>query len=219
MSNNNKKHDVFKSFLVQNASYAGNFEIPILQSTSSIPLKVIPFSKAISSNEYDAWIVFYENDDKFVRIWNNPKRYLSIIKKFKGVISPDFSVYRNMPLSMQVWSTYQGKALAHFWQENEIDVIPNVRFGDKRTFEFCFDGVPKNSVVAVGTHGCIKSIVDRMHFKIGLAQMVKVLVPHTIIVYGTAPPDIFGEYQRHGIDIVQFNSHTSKYFISRKEVI
>lgn len=49
----------------------------------------------------NAEVAYFSKDDfKFNRIWNNPKRYLEFLKNFKGIISPDFSLYRNMPLSM-----------------------------------------------------------------------------------------------------------------------
>lgn len=44
---------------------------------------------------------------------------------------------------MQKWSTYQGRALAHWWGENGMEVIPNVRFADERSYEFCFSGIEK----------------------------------------------------------------------------
>lgn len=213
------KSDVFRAFLVKNAQYAGKYEIPIMKPTNSIPKKVIPFSKAISSKAYDSWVMFYENDDKFMRVWNNPKRYLQVLKQFQGVISPDFSVYRNMPLCMQIESTYKGKALGHFFQENGIDVIPNVRFNDERTFEFCFDGVPKNSIVSIGTHGCIKKNIDKAYFKIGLSEMLKVLSPKAIVVYGSAPDSIFEVCHTNHVELIQFDSDTAKYFASKKEVM
>ena len=58
-------------------------------------------------------------------------------------------------------------------QDNGIEVIPNVRWNDERTYEFCFDGIEKNKTVAVGTHGCIKRKEDKTFFKIGLAQWCK----------------------------------------------
>ena len=62
----------------------------------------------------------------------------------------------------------------------------------------------KNKTVAVGTHGCIQSHADREYFKLGLAELVKRLVPQTIIVYGMAPDDIFLKYKQLGIDIINF---------------
>lgn len=211
------KKDVFRSFLVSEAQYGGKFELPAIKTISLLPESVIPFSKAMnkSCKCFDSWIVFYEHDNGFERLWHNPKAYLSKLKKFKGIISPDFSLYRNMPLAMQIWNTYRGRALAAWLQRNGVEIIPNVRFNDERTYEFCFDGIEKFKTVALGTHGCIKRRIDKDYFKDGLAEMVKRLSPRTIIVYGSAPDDIFKKYRDMGINIKPFESEFSK---SRKQV-
>ncbi len=213
----NNNYDVFHSFLVENADYDGYFELPVIRTSNQLPNKVITFSKAISKScrDYDCWVIFYEHDRNFERLWNNPRQYLDKLKKFKGIISPDFSLYRNMPLIMQMWNTYRGRAIAVWLQNNGVEVIPNVRFGDERTFSFCFDGVEENKTVAVGTHGCIKRKEDKIFFKIGLARMVQRLSPKTIIVYGSAPDSIFKQYKDMGINIIAFESEFSK---SRKQV-
>lgn len=201
--------DVFRGFLVEKADYEGVEEIPRIKTSAEIPSKVIVFSKALKTSNYDQWVVFYEKDEKFVRLWNTPRRYLEILKRFNGIITPDFSLYRNMPLVMQKWSTYQGKAIGVWLQNEGVEVIPNVRFADERSYQFCFDGIEKNSTVAIGTHGCMKNSIDRAFFEKGLAEMVKRLQPHTIIVYGTTPDDIFQKYREMGIHIAQFDSEIS----------
>lgn len=157
-------YDVHKTFLLRNAQYSGQLEMPCVRTSDRLPERVIPFSKAVSRGrtDFDAWVVFYEYDRFFERFWYNPKRYLGRLKKFGGVISPDFSLYRGMPLVMQAWNTFRGRALAHWLCENGVEVIPNVRFGDTRTWDFCFDGIEKNRTVAVGTHGCIKKREDKL---------------------------------------------------------
>jgi len=45
--------------------------------------------------------------------------------------------------------------------------------------------------------------------------MVNQLQPHTIIVYGAAPDDIFGKYKEAGIRIIRFES---EYALSHKAV-
>ena len=214
----NNCYDVFRSFLVEDADYEGDIELPKIKTSNLIPKKLVPFSKAMSKTwkDFDCWVMFYEHDVKFERLWNNPKRYLEKLKRFKGVISPDFSLYRNMPLVMQQWNTYRSRALAVWFQNNGIEVIPNVRFNDERTYDFCFDGIEKFKTIAVGTHGCIKSRVDKDYFKKGLAELVKRLSPKTIIVYGATPNDIFKVYKDAGIEIISFESEFSK---SRKQVI
>ena len=211
------KNDVFRSFLVEEANYDGNLELPVIKTSNKIPNNVITFSKAMSRywKDFDCWVIFYEHDKNFERLWNNPKAYLTKLKKFNGVISPDFSLYRNMPLVMQQWNTYRSRAIAVWLQNNGIEVIPNVRFNDERTYEFCFDGIEKNKTVAVGTHGCLKTKEDRLYFQIGLAVLVDKLSPKNIIVYGRAPDKIFGIYRDKGINIISFESEFSK---SRKQV-
>ena len=213
----NSNYDVFHSFLVKEADYEGYIELPKIKTSNLIHKKLVPFSKAMSKswNDFDCWVMFYEHDVKFERLWNNPKRYMEKLKKFKGVISPDFSLYRNMPLVMQQWNTYRSRALAVWLQKNGIEVIPNVRFNDERTYDFCFDGIEKFKTVSVGTHGCIKNKVDKDYFKKGLAELVKRLSPKIIIVYGATPDDIFKVYKDSGIEIIPFESEFSK---SRKQV-
>ena len=213
----NNNYDVFHSYLVEDADYEGYIELPKIKASNLIPQKLVPFSKAMSKTweDFDCWVMFYEHDVKFERFWNNPKQYLEKLKKFKGVISPDFSLYRNMPLVMQQWNTYRSRALAVWLQKNDVELIPNVRFNDERTYDFCFFCIEKYKTIAVGTHGCIKNKIDKDYFKKGLAELVKRLSPKTIIVYGATPDDIFKTYKDAGIEIISFESEFSK---SRKQV-
>lgn len=207
--------DVFHAFLVQNAKYDGYLEFPRLNLETAIPNKLIPFSKAIRSIDTDAWVHFYEDDVAFERLWNQPHKYLPILKKFNGVISPDFSVYRDMPLAMQYWNIYRSRALAHWFQENGICVIPNIRFGDHRTYLPVCYGIKKHGVIAVGAHGCIKLREERSFFQAGLRSVVTELKPSAIIIYGAAPDTLFDEYRKEGIQIIPFYS---EFMLSRKAV-
>ena len=129
------------------------------------------------------------------KIWRNPKRYLERLKKFKGVISPDFSIYRDMPLIMQYWNIFRSRTIATWLKDNGINVIPNVRTGDERTFEIACEGIEKNSIIAIGSHGCVKSKVDREFFQKGLEYIVNSLSPKIIILYGAKPDSIFNKYE------------------------
>lgn len=90
-----------------------------------------------------------------------------------------------------------------------------MRWNDERTYNFCFNGIGKNSTVAVGTHGCIKRKDDREYFKRGLKELINRIQPKNIIVYGAIPENIFGEYKNCGINFISFESEFSK---SRKPV-
>lgn len=213
MSKNNNTRsgckDVFRSFLVRNATYDGILEMPCIKSVDAIPNKLTAFSKAIRSKDFDSFVHFFEDDIEFERIWNAPNRYLPILRKFDGVITPDFSLYRDMPLVMQEWNTYRNRAIGHWLQENGITVIPNIRFSDERSYAFCCDGISKGGTIAVGSHGCIKINIERIYFEKGLSEIIKKLEPKRIIVYGVAPDYIFDDYIKSGIEIFQYDSDRS----------
>ncbi|MBR0396609.1 MAG: DUF4417 domain-containing protein [Clostridiales bacterium] len=211
--------DVFKAFLVRFAEYAGLFEFPVIKTTQSIPNRLISFSKALSSTDYDQWVHFYEDDYLFERLWNNPQKYLEKLSRFNGVILPDFSLYRDMPFVMQLWNIYRSRAIGCWLQNNGVTVIPNIRYGDKRTFRICCDGIGSGGVIAIGTHGTIKNKEDKRIFSEGLSSVVKIVSPSVIIVYGSAPDDIFSVYRDSGILIVNFESDYSVRMKALKGVI
>lgn len=138
--------DVFNAFLVTDAVYKGLFEFPKIEAANEPPNRLIAFSKAISCTDFNQWIHFYEDDYLFERLWNNPIKYLDLLKKYKGVILPDFSLYRDMPFAMQIWNIYRSRAIGHWMQKNGINVIPNIRYGDRRSYKLCCDGIEKNSM-------------------------------------------------------------------------
>ena len=96
-------------------------------------------------------------------------------------------------------------------------VINNVRWGTAETYSYCFDGIPKNSIVAIGTvGGSPRKLLDRPRFEEGLSEMMKVLSPHTIIVYGSANYPCFHELREQGITVISFQSRTAAAFERRQ---
>ncbi len=208
--------DVFNAFLVSVATYAGTYELPKIRPTYYIPNRLISFSKAISSKDNNQWIHFFEEDYLFERIWRNPKRYLKIIRRFNGVILPDFSLYRDMPLAMQIWNIYRSRAIGYWFQRNGIRVIPNIRFGDNRTYNICCDGIEKYCTIAVGAHGNIKNADDREIFLKGIDHVIRKLEPTVVVIYGFVPEKYIQKYQKSKIRIIQFDSD---YAAAHEEVV
>ncbi len=208
--------DVFNAFLVAVATYAGMYEFPKIRPTYYVPNRLIAFSEAISSKDSDQWIHFYEDDYQFERIWRNPRKYLKIVRRFNGMILPDFSLYRDMPFAMQIWNIYRSRAIGHWFQRNGIRVIPNIRFGDKRTYNVCCDGIEKHCTIAIGAHGNIKNPDDREIFLKGINHVIRKLEPAIVIIYGSVPEKILQRYRKSRTRIIQFNSN---YAVSHREVV
>lgn len=199
--------DVFKSGLVKGAHFCSLYEFPIIHRTDFKPHKAVPFEKAQQTKNHAQWLHFYTYDNRFECVWNNPKRYINLFRLFDGVISPDFSLYRELPLSMQIWNTYRNRALAYWLQNTGINIIPNICWGDERTYQFAFEGIAQGGTVAVSTNGCIQDKADRYYFIKGLAKMVETLKPDTIVNYSCTPDDIFGQYKEQGIEIIPIENY------------
>ena len=157
--------DGFNSELVETAFFDGVLEIPKLEKPKEIilPECLIPFTKRNSSTDFSETLAFYEQDVRFSGILQNPEAYIDDFRRFRGIVSPDFSLYRDMPLQAQMNNVYRNRALGCFFQRHGIYVIPNVRWGDERSYTtavlpecFAFLGVPKHNIVSIGTYGCIR---------------------------------------------------------------
>ena len=75
-------------------------------------------------------------------------------------------------------------------------MIPTVNWGDESTFDFCFDGIEKGSVVAVSTY--MASEHDHRKdqkewFMAGYNEMLRRIEPERIICYNTPFPEMQGD--------------------------
>ena len=192
--------DGFNAELVAKAYFEGIMEIPILSKPKEIiiPSTVIPFSMANRSTDHSEFVHFYEHDKRFSDVLTATKEQLSVLQEFAGVISPDCSLYRDMPLCLQIANTYMNRAVGYYLQSQGLYVIPNVRWGDERTYttvelpeKIAFLGVPRNSIFSIGTYGCIKSAENKHYFREGLTAMLDELYPQVVLVYGAMPDSIF----------------------------
>lgn len=201
--------DCSNARLLKNAKYSKT-GLPLFECSDVIPAELVSFKNAAQSKDAHEWVHFYERDDRLEPIWESPELWARRLKSFKGIISPDLSVYRDDPLYVQGWNTFRNRALAHFFSEQGFQVIPNIRFGARKSYPFCFDGVEHNKPVCVSTVGVLTSYEDRKSFQEGFAEMLKQLTPSAVIIYGQMPPDSFGKYQAAGIPFIHFVTDAQK---------
>lgn len=89
----------------------GPFEMPVIEKTLHIPNELIGFNEAISSKHYQSGIHMFIDDYQFERIWNTPERYVNVLKQYDCVLTPDFSLYMDMPIAMKVWNIYRSRSI------------------------------------------------------------------------------------------------------------
>lgn len=192
--------DGFRADLVETASFEGIFEIPKIEKPKKIiiPDGIVPFSKRKADKEHKNFVCFYEHDLRFRDCLTTTDNYLDELAKYPGIISPDCSLYIDMPLCLQITNVYMNRAVGHYFQSKGLYVIPNIRWGDERTYttielpeKIAFLGIPKHSILSVGTYGCVKSKEAKFYFREGLIAMLDELEPEVVLVYGAMPQQIF----------------------------
>lgn len=173
----------------------GRYEIPYVarQSIELVSLKLIRFSSIVrrETRDRDATVHFFERDDRFDEVWHRPDRYLAELRQYQQLTTPDFSLDWNAPLSFQLFNTFRSRWCGWYWQQHGLTVIPTVSWSDRRSFEFCFQGLPIESVLAVSTVGCRDR---REPFLVGYNEMLRHLHPSTVICYGEPFDDMQSDY-------------------------
>ncbi|MBR6364569.1 MAG: DUF4417 domain-containing protein, partial [Lachnospiraceae bacterium] len=158
--------DMWNAFMVDGADFVYGSDMPICPCTAtSIPKQLISYVEAKhlcklhvkEEPDYhvDAFVHFYIDDPKFdgplSGIWAYPYDALDIIRHFSGIITPDFSTNADFPDPLKRYNTYRMRAFGRWISINGIPVINNVRWGTEETWSYCFDGIPHNSIVSIGT--------------------------------------------------------------------
>ena len=185
--------DTYKFNMIKNAKLTGKYDFPIATYTTELDIdsKFIPFNYALTIKKpEDFYVYFYIDDYQFERLWNYPSKYLNLLKKFKGVIAPDFSMYIDMPMAMQIWNIYRTRVLSYFWSINNIKVIPNASWSNASSYRWCFDGLPSNAVIAVSSIGCVKNKKALLNFCEGFLKMEEILKPKQVLFFGNIPDSI-----------------------------
>ena len=201
--------DGFQEYLTEGATLVGSPGIPMLMDLENVqvPKDILPFGKARTCTNKRQYIHFYQHDKEFSKVLTATKRYLDLMKLYDGVITPDCSLQINQAPCLQQANTYMNRAVGFFFQKNGIPVIPNIRWSDESSFEYCFLGVHPGTMVSVSTHGCIREKRLRQMFRIGLEAMMDHLEPKVVLVHGFMPDDIFGPFLKQ----VEFHRYPSEY--------
>ena len=217
-SKENLVDEGFRVSLVETAFFDGMFEIPHIDAPKEIviPSGMVPFSIRERSIDKSDFVCFYEHDVKFRDILTHTEEYVEELREYPGIISPDCSLYIDAPLCVQIADIYLNRAVGFFLQKQGIYVIPNIRWGDERTYttelfpeKVAFQGVDKHSIVSIGTYGQIKTAESKRYFREGLVEMLNELEPEVVLVYGSMPKSIFGDLLSK-TRFVQFDDWTTR---------
>lgn len=165
----------------------GEYNIPAIQPLDELPNidNWLEFEKAkkLRVKPKKTGVHFFEYDFKFECVWNFPDRYAEVLKQYDAVVTPDFSYYIDFPKALRIYNKYRMHWITAYYQELGITMIPLIRYGLKEDWDWCFDGYPIGSVVAISTVGSGKSKELIQAGMDGYKEMLERLQPKEILVY------------------------------------
>mgnify|MGYP002742603259 FL=1 len=183
----------------------GKYDMPALEGVDHIPSDLQGFNYVLNKPDTSKGVHFFLDDYQFERIWQRPDFYIEKLLDFDCVLTPDFSLYLDMPIAMQVWNIYRSRLIGQIMQNYGLTVIPTVSWSTNDSFDFCFDGLPRNATLAVSTIG-VKQNKEQFQIWIdGMDEMIKRLSPTKIIVYGGKV-----DYDYKDIEVVYFDNATTE---------
>lgn len=191
-----RKYDIFKTYYYEDATLVGKYKLPKIESTQFIPKDVISFNekKQLKLND-DRWLDFFIDDALFECFWKNADKYEKVIKRAKGIITTDFSLYPELLPGNRIWNVTRNRILAYHMQAHmKLNIIPVASWCNKDDFDWCFDGLPKKASIAISSNGCKSSPYGMRMLLEGIDAMQQILKPTHIIVCGK-PIDELKQYK------------------------
>ncbi len=188
-----KKQKIVRNEFLYHGNSVGKYEFPIIrkQDIDVNKIKLLSYvdTKADDKENKDKTIHFFTHDWKFEKVYENADKELEKLKQYYCLLSPDFSMFTNMPIALQIASVFKNRWCGAYWQSKGLNVIPVVSWSDEKSFDFCFDGIEEGSIVFVCTYYCEN---DEISFMTGYREMLKRIKPSLVLCYDE-PFDAMGK--------------------------
>ena len=154
-------------------------------------VKWFSFPKRSSVSVYgSSGLHFYCQDFTFDALWNQPTKYIDVLKQFRYVIQPDFSLYYNFPKALQIFNKYRNHWLARYLGFYGVNIIPNVNVSTPDCWDWSFLGYPKRSVVSFSDIGSFQNNADRAVLCSAFDEMLIRLEPIQILYFSRNPNNV-----------------------------
>ena len=182
---------------------AGEWGIPKLEPVDFVPDDLVGFNyvKSYKGDRSKVGVHFFVDDYQFERVWTNPAKWSDVFRQHQCVVMPDFSLYADMPLALQVYNAYRNAFCARVWQKAGAVVVPCLLWSTPESWRFCFDAIPEGSTVCVSTVGVMADKEALAAWKDGMSAAIARTSPARILLYGSKPDFDFGD-----IEIVHYKA-------------
>ncbi len=136
-------------------------------------------------------LLMFNYDYKLLSLWNNPLKKAGMFTGYYAIATPDYSIYLQMNINDVRHNIYKSRWLGRTWQNYGSVVYPTVAWCLPDTYDICFSGYEKGSIVVISTLGCQD---NKDVFLQGFNEMKKRIEPSLIIVYGDMVEGMTGRF-------------------------
>jgi hypothetical protein len=173
----NNTHTLYQS--------SNQWGIPDLPRTTAAPTRLIAYNdrRKVEHPQPGDAVHFFLDDYRFETMWTKPRQSLSRVMRARVALTPDFSLWREMPLAMQLWQVYRSRWCGAWMNSNGVDVIASLSWSTPDSYDFAFAGVPFASVVAISSVGIRGHEAERNYIE-GIEEMLERTRPKQVVVYG-----------------------------------
>lgn len=184
------KAEIHNMHLLKGISFTEKYGFPQLKPYNGLfkpeELIFVPFS---SRNEQDfssrVVISFFEDDYKFAHAtWKRLDQTTYKLRKYTTLLTPDHSLYVDMPDAFNIAQIYKSRFAGAFWQQCGFHVIATASWGNADSFKYCFEGLPSNSIIAVCGIGVDWCAAAKELWCMGIRELINQVSPSLIIVNG-----------------------------------
>ena len=193
--------DVFHAWMLEGLDFSRPWDMPKLVAVDTHPTALVPFSVAMAESwhDFECFVHFFEDDFRFERMWNDPRKYLSKLSKFVGVVMPDFSTCIDFPKPLKMWNAYRNQLLGAWFQKQGPITLPNARH--QPGCDWLIEALPLHSVICICGRALTKDVTERRRFVRDVKTTVDFLEPTAIVYYGSDLYDVMSYPRSLGIPV------------------
>lgn len=131
----------------------------------------------------DLGIHFFIDDYQFECLWEQPNKYIENFRKVGLLVAPDFSLYSDFPVAIQMYNKYRNHWLTKFYQDRGIKVIPSLLWSDEESLNWALDGYEEGGIYCLPRIGVADVDEFNENFKMGVLETVRKLKPKKLMVF------------------------------------
>lgn len=192
----NSKEMRFDPLFMRNTFSGGDrWEIPFIKKQPLISDKIALIAYSDTrlhdlKENCQKGVHFFLDDYRFNVVYNQSRRVIQRLSQYTFLLTPDYSTYADMQPWRQLESVAHSRWCGAYWQSLGFVVYPTITWSTPCSYYYCFDGIERNAIVAIGMNGATQN--NRKPFVRGYDAMLEHISPEAIICLGTPFPEMRG---------------------------